>query len=921
MIRVAVCALALALSGEASASAADVPLYQPQPAWVRPIPLPDDVQPSGAAGEMLLDSVQDRLAPGDDESFMEQAVRINAPEGLSQADKLTLTWNPLTDTLAIHRARLLRGGRVIDLLANGRKFTVLRRETNLEAATIDGELTATLQPEGVQVGDIVDLAYTVTRREPALAGHSEGGGFVGHAGTIGRLYVRTLWPAGKPFHSWKTDDLPPLIPVTRDGWTEIAIDQRNAVSPEPPKGAFPADRLFGLLEVSDFKDWAEVSATAYPLYAKAATLAPGSALNAEIARIKTTNPDAKGRALAALQLVEGQTRYLYVGLDAGGYTPAAADQTWVRRYGDCKGKTVLLLALLKGLGVEAEPALVHTTLGDALDREQPEMSVFDHVMVHATIDGRDYWLDGTRMADEDLDILNTPNDHWALPVRPQGASLVALRPTDPVLPMVDTVLKIDARSGVDKPAQVREEIVMRQDAGWAMNLAVRQASHTDRDRALRQMLVSQYNWVAPDKLDFAYDAKRMEARITLSGTGKVPFTASDGKLDGPRDWLVDASYIASSIDLTRTTDYHRKAPYQVAYPLSARSLVQVELPEGGKAFEALNDDPVSQTVAGRVYTRTAVVNGGRFVMFASTHAVAPSFPAAEAEAANATLQRLASYPVSLRYTPPKASAAVGGSSAKATAAEDGSSADKAAAAYLRKDYAAAEASFTAALAEAPSARLYYDRATARLALGAQVLARSDLDASLRLDPKHATSLYALGRLDLAHEDLKAAAQHFSAALDASGRSAKMVWSVATAYQNTGHFAAAVPYYDQLMVSDPLPASRDLLLNQRCWTRAQWGRELDRALADCDEALRLRPGETSYLDSRGLVELRSGAFDKSIRDYSSALTERPHLSSSLYGRGLAEAKLGKTAQADADFAAALQASSKVEAEFAKWGVRR
>ncbi len=918
MIRVAACALALALAGEGSTRAADAPLYQPEPAWVKPVSIPDDVKPSGAAGEMLLDSVQDRLAPGDDESFMEQAVRINAPEGLGQADKLTLTWNPLTDTLAIHRARLLRGGRVIDLLADGRKFTVLRRETNLEAAMIDGELTATLQPEGVQVGDIVDLAYTVTRHEPALAGHSEGGGFVGHAGTIGRLYVRTLWPAGKPFHSWKTDDLPPVTPVTRDGWTEIAFDQRGAVSPEPPKGAFAADRLFGLLEVSDFKDWAEVSATAYPLYAKAATLTPASALTAEIGRIKAAHADAKGRALAALQLVEGQTRYLYVGLDAGGYTPAAADQTWARRYGDCKGKTVLLLALLKGLGVEAEPALVHTTLGDALDREQPEMGAFDHVIVHATIEGRDYWLDGTRMADADLDILATPNDHWALPVRPQGAGLVALAPKDPVLPMVDTVLKIDARAGVDRPAQVREEIVMRQDAGWAMNLAMSQASQADRDRALRQMLVAQYNWVTPDKLDFAYDAKRMEARITLTGAGKVPFTASDGGLDEPRDWLVDASYIASNIDLTRTTDYHRQAPYQVAYPLYARNLVQVELPGGGRDFEAVNDEPVSQTVAGRVYSRTAVVNDGRFVMLASTHSTTPSFPAAEAETANATLQRLASYPVSLRYTPFKAGVTGAGTTATA---DSPAPADAGEAAYLRKDYPAAEAGFTAALAEAPSAKLYYDRAAVRLAQGHDAAATSDLDASLKLDPKHATSLYALGRLDLAHSDLKAAARHFSAALDASNRSGKILWPIAQAYETTDHYPEAVPYLDELLKPGVSSSPREVLLNVRCWVRAKWGRELDKAQADCDEALRLKPQEAAFLDSRGLVELRSGGLDKAVADYSHALLERPGQPTSLFGRGLAEAKLGHTEQADADLAAARRASPRVDADFTKWGVTR
>ena len=41
---------------------------------------------------MLLWTVQDRLSPGDDESFVEQATRINAPEALQQAGNLLLTF-------------------------------------------------------------------------------------------------------------------------------------------------------------------------------------------------------------------------------------------------------------------------------------------------------------------------------------------------------------------------------------------------------------------------------------------------------------------------------------------------------------------------------------------------------------------------------------------------------------------------------------------------------------------------------------------------------------------------------------------------------------------------------------------------------------------------------------------------------------
>ena len=91
---------------------------------------------------------------------------------------------------------------------------------------------------------------------------------------------------------------------------------------------------------------------------KAATIAPDSDLRAEIDAIAKASTDPKVRAFAALRLVEEKTRYFFIGIGDGGYVPAAADETWRRKFGDCKGKTALLLAVLKELNVPAEPALV-----------------------------------------------------------------------------------------------------------------------------------------------------------------------------------------------------------------------------------------------------------------------------------------------------------------------------------------------------------------------------------------------------------------------------------------------------------------------------------------------------------------------------------------------------------------------------------
>ena len=100
----------------------------------------------------------------------------------------------------IHKLNIIRGDKVIDLLADGRKFVVLRRESNLDWAMLDGRLTANFQPEGLQVGDVVNIASTIQTRDPALRGYSTRFVSVRHQGVASRVYLRTTWPSALPIH-------------------------------------------------------------------------------------------------------------------------------------------------------------------------------------------------------------------------------------------------------------------------------------------------------------------------------------------------------------------------------------------------------------------------------------------------------------------------------------------------------------------------------------------------------------------------------------------------------------------------------------------------------------------------------------------------------------------------------------------------
>jgi len=96
------------------------------------------------------------------------------------------------------------------------------------------------------------------------------------------------------------------------------------------------------------------------------------------------------------------------------------------------------------------------------------------------------------------------------------------------------------------------------------------------------------------------------------------------------------------------------------------------------------------------------------------------------------------------------------------------------------------------------------------------------------------------------------------------------------------------------------------LNNSCFGRAILG-QLDRALLDCDEALRLSPRFADALDSRALVHLKRGEYDMAIVDYTAALDIAPKMPLSLFGRAIARERSGDPAgaKADAEAAASLQ----------------
>ncbi|WP_242098341.1 aspartyl protease family protein [Sphingomonas sp. CROZ-RG-20F-R02-07] len=222
------------------------------------------------------------------------------------------------------------------------------------------------------------------------------------------------------------------------------------------------------------------------------------------------------------------------------------------------------------------------------------------------------------------------------------------------------------------------------------------------------------------------------------------------------------------------------------------------------------------------------------------------------------------------------------------------------------------ADFDKAVALAPADPHYlYQRAMARLGNHQPLLGAADLDRAIALVPNDAEAHLARARLRLGAHDQDGAMADLKVADAALAPSSDMRKGLASMYDAAGVPEAGLASWDAWLKSHPEDNGRATAFNGRCWARALMNTALDKALADCDSALRLHPGEAAYLDSRALVRLRRGEWDRALADYDAALAVQPRNAWSLYARAIVEQKLGKAAQADSDRAKAFAIDPHVE----------
>ncbi|MDR3626360.1 MAG: DUF3857 and transglutaminase domain-containing protein [Ignavibacteriaceae bacterium] len=142
---------------------------------------------------------------------------------------------------------------------------------------------------------------------------------------------------------------------------------------------------------SKWKTWADVSDFFYKDFFKP-SLVVSKEVTAKAAEITKNYNDEVDKIKNVYDFVQ-TLRYVDVDLGDASLTPEKPDVVLKRKYGDCKDKSVLLIAMLKSLGIQSKPVLVLTHDEGVLDNNFACWN-FNHMIVKAeTKDGKIFWID------------------------------------------------------------------------------------------------------------------------------------------------------------------------------------------------------------------------------------------------------------------------------------------------------------------------------------------------------------------------------------------------------------------------------------------------------------------------------------------------------------------------------------------------
>ncbi len=607
----------------------------PTPDWVSMARVPKSAGSSAdevSGGiEYLLSEQQYRWRETGYEFFWHSAYKVQNRSGLETASRLSPSYDPETSDLRFNFIRVIRDGVENERLEN-LDAEYIRRESNLDAGIITGDITVLIEMNDIRVGDIVEYAYSSAVDQPLWPGHFFLNTNIDWSAPVGLQKISVFVPPTVEISTKSIGTDKSFKKKKKQGWVHYSFEEAY---PEPKEfeDSVPSDIVTsGVLSLSTMMSWNEVAMWGADLYAIDETL-PESFWT-EVTQATSGLKSDSEKIAAALRLVQNKIRYVGVETGLGSHKPREPGTTLANGYGDCKDKSVLLVAVLRRLGIKSFPALAHSSAGHLLDKHLPSIGVFNHAIVGATAsDGTLYWMDPTlsHQGGRTMEALGPLDYGWVLPLRRDRQGLDFI---EPQLPDGPTTL-------------ATERFVLPEEGDIAMTLVHERVYSNFSANSVRGTIANSgleaYRQSYTDYYNEQYPGIEIKAPVTVSDDLEANEITVSGSFEMNRNAFDEAglgtqlfAYADTVSDsLVQVTEDRR---YDIALPYGAnlRHKSIIETPGRQIGLPANIDETITGVTYRQNYSRQDDILEVEYAIVASER----TLPKDESKALNALVKKI-----------------------------------------------------------------------------------------------------------------------------------------------------------------------------------------------------------------------------------------------------------------------------------------
>jgi tetratricopeptide (TPR) repeat protein/transglutaminase-like putative cysteine protease len=318
--------------------------------------------------------------------------KVLTQRGAEGWDSIVIGWEPWHEARPVIRARVIAPDFTVHTLDPNTITEAPARGGDYKIYSDGKRLRAPLP--AIAPGVVVEEEYTATETEPLFAAGRVGRVVLGQEDVpVAHSRVVFDFPAALPLRT-NLLLLPGIKPVRSESGGRVtltfdigALDAIEAGEPYLP----PEDIRFPIIEFSTGASWQSI-ATEYSKIVDSRASSP--AVEAVVAPLVAGKKSAADKEAAIVDFLDREVRYTGIEFGEAAIVPHDPAETLAKKYGDCKDKATLLVAMLRAADIPAYVALLGVESRIDVPADLPGMGMFNHAIVY--VPGKTpLWIDAT----------------------------------------------------------------------------------------------------------------------------------------------------------------------------------------------------------------------------------------------------------------------------------------------------------------------------------------------------------------------------------------------------------------------------------------------------------------------------------------------------------------------------------------------